>query len=272
VGYAEYGDPVGRPVLHLHGFPSSRFEAQLFDDIASRLQARILVIERPGIGLSDFHSYTITSWPDIVREFADALRLDAFALMGLSAGGKYAAACAWKIPERLTAAGIVSGSCPYDLPGAKNTLGRRDALLYRLADKAPWLLRLMLWKVSKDVRANPASILSLFEDVSVSDKLVLERPDIQRAMSETVAGAFEQGTRGVAWDWRLEARPWGFSLRDVRMPVHVWHGEQDIVQPVEQGRILARELPNARAVFFADEGHISLIANRYEELLGTIVG
>jgi hypothetical protein len=26
VGYAEYGDPMGKPVLHFHGFPSSRFE------------------------------------------------------------------------------------------------------------------------------------------------------------------------------------------------------------------------------------------------------
>jgi len=24
LGYAEYGDPQGQPVLHFHGFPSSR--------------------------------------------------------------------------------------------------------------------------------------------------------------------------------------------------------------------------------------------------------
>ena len=26
-GYAEYGDPTGKPVIHFHGTPSSRFEA-----------------------------------------------------------------------------------------------------------------------------------------------------------------------------------------------------------------------------------------------------
>ena len=86
----------------------------------------MIVVERPGIGLSDYKPFTIASWPDIVMEFADALRLERFAVMGVSAAGKYVAACAWKIPQRITTAGIISGTCPYDLPGAKATLSRRD--------------------------------------------------------------------------------------------------------------------------------------------------
>ena len=154
VGYAEYGDPMGKPVLHFHGLPSSRFEGHrpTMDEIATRLHARVIVVERPGIGLSDHKPYTIASWPSIVMEVASALRLRRFAVMGVSSGGKYVAACAWKIPQRITAAGIISGTCPYYLPGARETLGRRDTLLYGLADKAPWLLRLMLWKVARDAR------------------------------------------------------------------------------------------------------------------------
>ena len=149
LGYAEYGDPEGRPVVHFHGLPSSRFEGDrpAVDEIATRLHARVIVVERPGIGLSTYQPYTIASWPDIVCEFADALHLDRFAAMGLSSGGKYVAACAWKIPHRLTAAGIVSGNCPYDLPGARETLTKQDRQLYGLAEKAPWLFRLMLWKI-----------------------------------------------------------------------------------------------------------------------------
>jgi pimeloyl-ACP methyl ester carboxylesterase len=105
VGYAEYSDPMGKPVLYFHGFPSSRFEGHrpTMDEIATRLHARVIVVERPGIGLSDYKPYTIASWPDIVMEFADALRLDRFAVMGVSSGGKYVAACASKIPQRIRA-------------------------------------------------------------------------------------------------------------------------------------------------------------------------
>jgi pimeloyl-ACP methyl ester carboxylesterase len=274
VGYAEYGDPMGKPVLHFHGFPSSRFEGHrpAMDEIATRLHARVIVVERPGIGLSEYKPYTIASWPNIVMEFADALRLDRFAVMGVSSGGKYAAACAWRIPQRITAAGIISGTCPHDLPGAKATLSKRDAQLYGLADKAPWLLRLMLWKVARDARKDWSSVLSLFPEVSEPDKVALSQPDVQRMFGEMVVGAFERGTRGVALDWKLEARPWGFALQEVRMPVHVWHGEQDELLPIDQGQIMANALPNARAKFYPNEGHISLIVNHYEELLSTIVG
>jgi pimeloyl-ACP methyl ester carboxylesterase len=274
VGYAEYGDSMGKPVLHFHGLPSSRFEGHrpAMDEIATRLHARVIVVERPGIGLSDYKPYTIASWPNIVAEFADALRLDRFAVIGVSAGGKYVAACAWKIPQRITAAGIISGTCPYDLPGAKETLSKRETQLYALADKAPWLLRLMLWKVARDARKNFSSVLSLFTDVSEPDKVALSQPDVQRMFGEIVVGAFERGTRGVALDWKLEARPWGFSLQEVRIPVHIWHGEQDEIQPIGQGQIMANALPNARAKFYPNEGHISLIMNHYEELLSTIVG
>jgi pimeloyl-ACP methyl ester carboxylesterase len=72
-------------------------------------------------------------------------------------------------------------------------------------------------------------------------------------------------------DWKLEARPWGFSLREIRMPVHIWHGEQDELLPIRQGQIMANALPNARAKFYPNEGHISLTMNHYEELLSTVV-
>jgi len=242
------------------------------DEIATRLHARVIVVERPGIGLSDYKPYTIASWPNIVMEFADALRLDRFAVMGVSSGGKYVAACAWKIPQRITAAAIISGTCPYDLPGAKETLSRRDTQLYGLADKAPWLLRLMLWKVARDARKNFSSVFSLFTEVSEPDKVALSQPDVQRMFGEVVVGAFERGTRGVALDWKLEARPWGFPLREIRMPVHIWHGEQDELLPIRQGQIMSNALPNARAKFFPNEGHISLFVNHYDELLSTIVG
>ncbi len=273
IGYAEYGDPQGRPVLHFHGLPSSRFEGHYspVDEISARLHARIIVVERPGIGLSDYTPYSIAGWPDLVSEFADALHLDRFAVMGLSSGGKYVAACALKIPQRLTAAGIVSGNCPYDLTGARETLSSQDRQLYLLADKAPWLLRLILWKTASKARKDPSSVLSLFTGVSDPDKAAISVPAVQQLLGEMVAGAFQQGTRGVALDWRLEARPWGIPLQEIRMTVHIWHGEQDKIVPIVQGQLMVKALPNASPKFYPNEGHVSIIVNHYEELLSELL-
>ena len=270
LGFAEYGDFNGKPLLYFHGCPSSRLEGNLpaTDETATRLHIHIIAPDRPGIGLSDFKPYTINSWPDIVTEFADKLGINRFAVLGSSSGGKYAAACAWKISERLSVAGIFSGNCPYDLPGAKATLSKEDKQMYTLADKTPWLLRLMLWKNARDVRKNPFIILSLFNE-SEFDKATVARPDVKQMFEKMVVEAFRQGVRGVAHDLMLEPRPWGFSLPEIAIPVHVWHGEADKVVPAEQGHIQANAIPNAHARFFPNEGH-TLGVNQLEPFLGIV--
>ena len=103
LGYAQYGDPEGRPLFFSHGTPGSRTLAQLFDAGARRDGVRLIAPERPGFGRSDFlPDRTFADWPDDVSELADALGFDRFAVAGSSGGGPYAAACAWKLPERLT--------------------------------------------------------------------------------------------------------------------------------------------------------------------------
>ena len=272
LGYAEYGDLAGRPVLYLHGLPSSRLEMNNPDmiEIAERLHVRLILPDRPGIGLSDFKPYTIAGYPDLVAEFAGKLGLNWFPVMGVSSGGKFVAACAWKIPQRLTSATIVSGTAPFDLPGVKESLSKQDQQVYGLADKAPWLLRLMLWKVARDARKNPESVLSLFTELSEVDKAMLARPDVVQTLGQMVTESFRQGTRGAAWDWKIEARPWGFALQDIKMPVNIWHGEEDKLVPVEQARIQARAIPDARLKLWPNEGH-TLFVSRLEELLSSVV-
>ncbi len=273
LSYAEYGDPAGKPVLHFHGMPSSRFElfTSSSDEIATQLGLRVIVPDRPGVGLSDYFPYSLLTWPDIVSEFADVLNLDHFAIEGFSSGGKYVAACAWKIPQRINAASIISGNTACDLPGVRATLSKLDILLYTLADRIPWLLRLLLWVVANRVRKSPAAIFDLFTDVSEVDKNALSRPEIQALLSKMVVGAFQQGTRGAALDWKLEARPWGFSLQEIHLPVFIWHGLQDRLVPAEQARITAQAIPAARLTLFPDDGHISILMNHFDQILSAVL-
>jgi uncharacterized membrane protein YeiH len=57
----------------------------------------------------------LVDWPDHVSQVADALGLERFAVLGIS-GGAHMPPCAWKPPQRLTAAGIASGMGPM-IPG-----------------------------------------------------------------------------------------------------------------------------------------------------------
>src|SRR5437867_1680089 len=51
LGYAEWGDARGRPLLFFHGTPSSRLGLEWAEDAAGARRVRVLSIDRPGHGL-----------------------------------------------------------------------------------------------------------------------------------------------------------------------------------------------------------------------------
>jgi pimeloyl-ACP methyl ester carboxylesterase len=96
LGYAGWGDAGGQPLLYFHGWPGARVEGRLADEAARVRGVHLIGIDRPGMGLSDFQPRrTLVDWPDDVLQLAAALTLERFAVLGISDGGPYAAACAW---------------------------------------------------------------------------------------------------------------------------------------------------------------------------------
>src|SRR6267154_2568684 len=95
LGFAEFGRADGDPLFYFHGWPSSRLEVGLGDEIFHEVGARIIAIDRPGYGLSDFQpDRKLTDWPNDVCELAGHLGLETFGIIGTSGGGPYAAVCA----------------------------------------------------------------------------------------------------------------------------------------------------------------------------------
>ena len=275
VGYAEAGDPAGPPVIYLHGSPSSRLEIGLpgIREAADDLGLRVLAADRPGIGLSPFRRYSIADYPRLVRSFVDALGLDRFAVVGVSGGGKYACACAWALPDRVTRVALVSSTCSFDLPGAHATWSAEDGRLYGAADRAPWLVRLFFAKVARDVGRNPDALFSVVQrSVGAADNEVLVPREFREALARDMGQAFRQGGRGPAHDLTLEARPWGVPLERIEVPVELWHGEDDRVVSPDQARILARILPLVTEHYVPGEGHFSLFARHARAIMCSLVG
>ncbi len=269
LGYAEYGDPEGKPGFFFHGIPGSRMEAQLGHAAAASLGIRMIAIDRPGYGLSDFKpGRTILDWPDDVVELAGALTIQRFAVAGLSGGGPYAAVCAFKIPERLTAAAIISGSGPFDAPDAREGMTRENRIMFGMARRFPWLMNVPYWLLS---RGSPDRIVSRITSfLREPDSSVVARPEVRAVLRDDEREAFRSGSRGAAWESVLLARPWGFRLEDITMQVHLWQGERDLNVPPAMGRYQAQAIPNCRATFYPDDGHFSLVVDRMEEIVGTL--
>ena len=275
LAYDEYGATDGVPVFYFHGSPSSRPEWGLFGSemLANRLNIHVIVPDRPGLGRSEFQpGRQIGDWPADVVALADQLALVRFAVLGYSGGGPYAAACALKIPERLTRVGIVSGTAPFDEPGLSSGIDPASLRFMQLARTKPRLSRLTLRLMGLMARFAPRQIVKgAMAALPSPDQAMLIRPEFQERFIATIREAVRAGPRGAQWDTGLMVGPWGFCSQDIRSPVYLWHGEMDANAPIAMGRYMAAAIPNSQAFFCAGEGHLSLISKHLEEVLNVLI-
>lgn len=273
LGYAEYGDPSGRQVLLFHGVPGSRLLRHPDDSIASALGVRLIVPDRPGMGLSDPKpGRGFLDWPADVLELADCLGLERFAVAGFSGGAPYAAACGLALPQRLTALGIISGVGQLDASDALIGMLSSNRIGYVVGRRMPWFLwRWVFGLYYGSVRQHPEQLAQLNEQEPEADRLIFTEPGVRQMFTKTFAEAFRQGTAGAAWEGWLLARPWGFALSGVTVPTHLWHGEADVVATPAMGRHMAEQLPNCHARFLTGEGHLVLISY-WREILAALAG
>ena len=270
LGYAEYGVPDGEPILYLPGAPSSRLMHP--PDETTRAQgARLIVVERPGYGLSDFQPRRrLLDWPGDVAALADALDIGRFAVVGSSAGGPYAAACAFKIPERLTCAAIVCGVGPVWVPGGLREMPHIRQTGAILARYAPGLLEPLLRTVGNPHRNPERFYRRMLAGNSDADRQFLTRPDMQAMLMRNYLEATRSGMRGFARDAIILSNPWGFRLQDIRIPVFLWHGLDDANVSLAAARHVAQAIPDCRATFVSGEGHW-LVWTHWEAILSTIM-
>jgi pimeloyl-ACP methyl ester carboxylesterase len=271
LAYEEFGPPDGKPLLIFHGNPGSRLDIYLMGkDNINRNDIRIIAPDRPGIGQSTFQpSREILDWPKDVAALADTLGLEDFAAIGISCGAPYLAACAYAIPERLSAAGIVSGTAPFTAPGVLKGMGP-GRYYFLAAQRVPFLARQQLKMMGTGVSSAQnrekftRQMLSLLPD---ADKETLSDPTLRGAFFDSIQEGLKQSPDGLVYDAALINQSWGFDLEAINMPVHLWHGEADRNAPVAMGRYLAETIPNSRAKFIPGEGHLSVFVCYLPEIL-----
>jgi pimeloyl-ACP methyl ester carboxylesterase len=267
LGYAEWGDPGGPPVLYFHGVPASRLDPVCFPDAPNEAGVRLISVDRPGMGLSTFQPHRkIARWPADVAALADHLSLERFGVVGWSGGGPYVFACAAALADRLTGAVSVAGVKPLDGPGAMDGMSTPEVRLTRLCLKAPPVARLVLGTVFRVTRVRPDQAYKGFRDeVSESDQRVIESmPEEGKRMGWFIESG-RQGAKGPVHDYRALA-DWGFDLGQVKTPVSVWQGDADQLVPMAHAEDLAARAPGTTLHRCPGEGHLAMVTHAAEIL------
>jgi len=258
LGFAEYGLPDGSPCFYFHGHPGSRLEAGVAHEAAASAGVRIVAFDRPGFGLSDFDpGRTILSWPRDIEAAADMLGLGQVAVLGASGGGPYALACAYALGERVSRVGLISSIAPYQAPGVTEGMRWQNRVGFQLGARFPPLARLIMWSMARQLDRDPErTVDAIVAAMSPSDAKIARRPEIRRMLRADITEAFRQGSGGAARDVVLLGAAWGFDLGEIRPTVLLWQGESDVLATPAMGRHLASAIPDCRATFYPDEGHL----------------
>jgi pimeloyl-ACP methyl ester carboxylesterase len=268
----ELGEPMGSPVIYLHGYPGSRLEARLTAYTAEPLRVRLLAPDRPGFGASTFQpGRTIGAWGADMQRLADEFALERFAVIGVSGGGPYALACAARMPERVSRIALV---------GAIGLASRRDLVAGMVAThrlslaagaRLPRLSRIALAAVAQVVRRYPERFLAhMIARTSAPDREVLDDVCYRRLMLDSTVEALRQGGRRVAHELTLLARPWDLRLEEIRTPVTIWQGLADNIVPPAMARHLAGELANSELHCLPGEGHLSVIVHHADRVFAEL--
>lgn len=256
VGYAEYGTPKGNPLFYLHGWPGCRLSGAETDQAAKKLGIWVISIDRPGYGLSDFRpDSTFLNWTDDLIAVADELGVKKFAVMGVSGGGPYAAACAYRLPDRLTRVGIVVGLGPTHIPGILAGLPLMSHLAWANYHRLPTLRTLATWNAMLQFKY--LSSLGFFLSFRSTEDRHLLKTKLHAAIKNTTREAFRQGIRGPAHDLQLYTDDWGFKLSDIKTKVYLWYGIKDKNVTLAMGQYYASQIPGSRLFIDPSGSHLS---------------
>jgi pimeloyl-ACP methyl ester carboxylesterase len=181
-------------------------------------------------------------------------------------------ACAYKIPERITATGLISSFAPYDRPNSMAGMPRFNKLSLRLARWLPfWIGRQFMKMQGRALRKNPeGAAKQMLSSLPEADQEVLNNIEVKAVLLPSLSEAYRAGADGAAWEGVILVRPWGFRLQDITIPVHIWHGEADVNDPLQCAEYLRDTIPNTHAKFFPGEGHF-LIMKRWGEILAELL-
>lgn len=263
IAYCEYGDLSGKAVFYFHGTPGSRYEALHAHQAGVMFGQRIIALDRPGIGRSEYSpARSLLDWPQTVLEVAQTLGIERFGVIGVSGGGAYALACAARISANLDFAVAMGSWAPVsEEPQLWKMMAPLDSFFGKLSRSMPWVFYIPFSFLGYAAKwlSPQAFIKSLESSLAEDDKKLLGDRVFAEFLAEDTKEAFRQGVRGPADDAILLYRNWGFRMEEIEMDVHLFHGREDKFAPYPFAEYLNRAIPDSELHDYPGRGHLFLI-------------
>ena len=264
----------GPLVISLHGTPQGHPLAPELVAAAREVGVRVASYARPGYaGSTRLPGRRVADCVPDVLTLADALGAERFAVVGASGGGPHALACGALAGDRCAAVATVAGVGPWVMEGLEFLagMGEGNEIEFGAAVQGEQQLRELIgpWRDAMLAGGPQGTYDALVTVLSPPDREVFSA-EFAEEFHRGVEVALRDGVDGWVDDDLAFITDWGFALDDVRVPVHLWQGGQDLMVPPAHGRWLADHLPTVTPHLLPDDGHLTLLLRRPAEILADL--
>jgi pimeloyl-ACP methyl ester carboxylesterase len=245
VHYRDRGPKDAPALLLLHGSNASLFTWEPWSKSLSD-HFRVVSVDLPGHGLTGAvpdGDYSQKGMAKFVREFADAIGLQQFALAGNSMGGGVAARFAEMYPERVGRLILVDAGGMPTGPGDRIPLGFR---LARMSFMKPVLLHV-----------TPRSLFAEGLNDAIVHKAIITDAMVDQYWR---LGRME-GTREATAERFQTNEDYGYvkdHIGEIKMPTLILWGEEDHLIPVAAAYAFHRAIPGSKLIVYPATGHIPM--------------
>ena len=265
LAWYEFGDPTGVPCIYVPGTPESGLAGGCYHSAASAAGVRWISVDKPGYGHSDPQpGRRLIDWPLDVSALADHLDLPRFAISGESGGGPHALAVSHALGHRLTSTILLASMGPGHEKWVRQGMRWSNVLIFWVVANAPLLTRPPMAALAYLMRHQHrfSRLLNrVVASLPAADRRAAADPEYA-IRHDAELDAYRQGSRPAAEEMRIFGRPWGFGLDEIKSPVHLWHGTEDVNVPFSVAEAMLATLPDATGHFHDGEGHAVGFAQR----------
>jgi len=257
-----------RKVLFFHGFPGSSAQIALFQSSVEQQNLQVLCFDRPGYNLTDAAPDMLNATIEIANELTKQFGWQQFEVVVVSGGTPHGLSFVQKYPERVSCVRVICGLGYIRNPEIKKYFKGMQIFSLKNLRYVPGVFLKKLLTQTKEVKPQQRSrIFEFFYPTSPADREAIIERALAKTFAATLAEAVVQNASGPIADSKVFLSDWGKDLQKFSVPIHFWHGDEDLVISSEVSRLMSNLIPQAKMTLIPNEGHVSLPLRKTGEIM-----